>query len=90
MLVREFSSNDKRILSCGYNGAPNGFLDFVSEIRNFDNNFEGFRVGNVGSSKVIINNGGILENIYYDKEKDESICRYWINLKGWYYGKCYF
>ena len=40
------------------------------------------RVENIGSSKVIINNGGILENIYYDKEKDESICRYWINLKG--------
>lgn len=40
------------------------------------------RVDNVGSSKIIINNGGILENIYYDEEKGEKIYRYWINLKG--------
>ena len=37
------------------------------------------RASNIGSSKVIINNGGVLENIYYDK--DEEICRYWIDLK---------
>ena len=40
------------------------------------------RVGNIGSSKVIVNNGGVLENIYYDKDKNEEIYRYWINLKG--------
>ena len=40
------------------------------------------RVDNIGSSKVIIKNGGILENIYYDSDKNEKIYRYWINLKG--------
>ena len=40
------------------------------------------RANNIGSSKVIINNGGVLENIYYDKEKEENIYRYWINLRG--------
>ena len=36
MIVREFNSSDKEL-----------FLDFVNEVRNFDNNFEGFKVGNI-------------------------------------------
>lgn len=38
------------------------------------------RVENIGSAKVITNNGGILENIYYDEEKKENIKRYWIKI----------
>ena len=40
------------------------------------------RKENITSSKVIEKNGGILENTYYDKEKDEIIKRYWIKTKG--------
>ena len=36
MIVREFNSSDKEL-----------FLDFVNEVRNYDNNFEGFKVGNI-------------------------------------------
>ena len=36
---------------------------------------------NLASKKVIEKNGGILENIYYNKEDKYTYLRYWINLK---------
>lgn len=39
------------------------------------------REDNIASKKVIEKNGGIYENNYYDKEKDNSYRRYWIHLK---------
>ena len=39
------------------------------------------REENIVSRRVIEKNGGIYENNYYDKEKDNSYRRYWIHLK---------
>lgn len=39
------------------------------------------REDNVGSAKVIENNGGIYDNNYYDEKLDETYKRYWIYLK---------
>lgn len=38
------------------------------------------RTDNLGSTKVIENNGGIYENDYYDESTDKIFKRYWINL----------
>ena len=36
--------------------------------------------GNEGSRKTILNNGGIYESTVYQKERDITLERYWINL----------
>jgi len=36
--------------------------------------------GNEGSKKTILNNGGIYESTVYQKERDITLERYWINL----------
>lgn len=41
----------------------------------------GCRVENIGSSKVIENNGGIYENNYYDEITGKTYKRYWINIE---------
>lgn len=38
------------------------------------------RVENIGSNKVIENNGGIYENNYYDENKGETYKRFWIDV----------
>ena len=35
---------------------------------------------NVASEKVILNNGGVLENRLFDPEEQEFVKRYWIAL----------
>ena len=39
------------------------------------------REDNIGSAKVIENNGGIYENNYYDEQFNKTYKRYWIYLK---------
>ena len=36
---------------------------------------------NIGSKKSIINNGGVLENEFFDEEDGTVVLRYWIDLK---------
>lgn len=38
-------------------------------------------IHNIGSRKVIENNGGIYENDYYDEKHNKTFKRYWINLE---------
>ena len=38
------------------------------------------RVENIGSNKVIENNGGVYENDYYDEKKGEIYKRFWIDV----------
>lgn len=38
------------------------------------------RAENTASEKVILNNGGIYENSYYDKNLDKTFKRFWIKL----------
>lgn len=37
-------------------------------------------VDNLGSSRVIERNGGVIEDIVHDEESNENIARYWITL----------
>lgn len=39
------------------------------------------RVENIGSMKVIENNGGIYENDYFEEETGKIFKRYWIDVK---------
>lgn len=38
------------------------------------------RIENTASEKVILNNGGIYENSYYDEKLDKTFKRFWIKL----------
>ena len=38
------------------------------------------RVDNIGSSRVIERNGGVLEDVVHDEESNENLSRYWITL----------
>lgn len=55
-------------------------LDKAKEL-NLDKVLISCREENIASKKVIEKNGGIYENNYYDKEKDNTYRRYWIHLK---------
>ena len=67
MIVREFNSSDKDL-----------FFDFVSEVRNFDNNFEGFKLGNIDNFDLFldkVNRGKVkVDNSFFSSDYLWSVC----------------